>query len=182
MRKADIEYHSDHGCGVPAVNVKIGWLSDLAWEGLARTVAVDHGDDFPAEFTLGWIREALSQDEQDQYWQIACDQGWEQLQDDAREIWQRPKLEIYSQGRSSGWAVVGKLYDGEDGRQGFTRESVDGWDAIAVAKWARFCKIAREIADDVPYQYLSLIYLNRFCAAGEPRTVKTWQAEGGDQA
>ena len=172
MQKSAIEFHQ----GKPAVNVKIGWLRDQAWDQLARKVAEDHAAPRPAEFTLAWIREALSQDAQDQYWQAAIDDAWEQLEEDVNHGWEAPifgrKVKIYSQGRSGGWAVV----------EGFTREQVEGWDAIAVAKWAKFCRIARETADDVNYQYLSLIYLNQFCRDGEPREVKTWHAEGGDGA
>jgi hypothetical protein len=65
-------------------------------------------------------------------------------------------------GRSDGWAMIAeKRADGKIGRS-WTSEDVESWDAIMVAKWAKFALIARQAADDVPYQYLSLLYLNVF--------------------
>jgi len=174
--KADIRFHSDGGRrALAAVNVKVDmpW-SDHARADLCHRVAEAQGADRPAEFTPDWIDQELTADQQDQWWQAACADGWAQLEtatndsDSGGGIFGR-KVEIFSQGRSGGWAVV----------KGFDREAVAEWDAIAVMRWARFAKLARAIADDVPYQYYALIYLNVYCdpATGEPPVVRVWEGD-----
>jgi hypothetical protein len=167
--KADIEFHGDHGPSVPAVNVKVKWLSTAEWDRLAARVATDEGHPRPAEFSRAWIDAELSDDQQDTYYQLAIEHAWEQLETDVNDGWASPifgrRVKVFSQGRSGGWAVV----------EGITRADAESWDAIGLARWRKFARVARETADNVPYQYLSLIYLNKFTNDGEPREAQVWE-------
>ena len=51
-----------------------------------------------------------------------------------------------------------------------TRNELEEWDAVLIARWRRFERIAREIADGIPFQMLADIYLNQFEAAKEEAT------------
>jgi len=146
-RKDDVEFHR-LGYGydsVPAVNVKVRGLVDDA---LIRRVAGDFGYD--ADLVLEWWHDVADRDDDGWAFQSACEQGWEYLQDIAREIWNDPRLRVYSEGRSGGWAYV----------DGIDSDDVAGWDAIALGRWSRFAKIARQVADGVPYGMVWLILDN----------------------
>ena len=157
MRKADIQFHGiGYGYRVgPAVNVKI---HDRPTKQLCEQVSAMEGPDDP-RFTLEWIDQHLSDDQRNTYWEFACSDAWERLQEavNAENIFGR-QVEIFSEGRSGGWAMVKGFED---------RSVVEGWDAIAVSRWAKFATYARQQADDVPYQYLDLIYINWFQAWAE---------------
>lgn len=151
MRKADIVIRHYDGHARPVVNVKIHSYRQQ-WEasGLIARVARDAGDR-SGGFTWTWLDAHVNNEAQNFWYDRAIEHAWEQLQADvdAEHVFDHP-AKVYGAGRSSGWAYI----------NGFTVDSVLEWDAIAVARWATFCRFAREAADDVPYQYLSLIYLN----------------------
>lgn len=157
MKKADITFHGLGTGGyrvVPAVNVKIKWLSGVEWERLADKVRADHNAD--ARFSKAWIDQHMTDSQRNTWWDAACSDAWGQLEEDvnAENVFGRT-VKIYSEGRSAGWAYVDKLTNGE-------RVDIESWDAVALARWAKFAKFARQTADDVPYQYLSLVYMNVF--------------------
>lgn len=151
--KDDIETHGVGygGRAVPAVNVKIRWY-------------------FPHENTLGLFAqlqaefpgfdrafvEALSDTRLEGFWQMACEHAWQNLESDTngehndQPIFGRP-VEVFSEGRSAGWACVKGNPAGDDPAE---------WDDGAVARWGRFAELARSLADDVPYQWLWLIAAN----------------------
>lgn len=167
--KEDIEYHADRNELRPAVNVK-------AYTSLADGYAQfrQNEPDVDARFTPEWIEEHCSDDVLNGAFLGACEIGWETLNEEAREIWghaqqrrqpayldrnnaRKYSVNVYSEGRSGGWAVV----DGID-------LDVAGWNAIALGKWARFSKVARAIADDVMQQAVWGIWANHFeCWAQE---------------
>jgi hypothetical protein len=145
MRKADVEMHSDgYGRGsVPAVNVKVycwDFPSGVDWSNV----------DAPEGFTADWIVEHLSDEDVEHYFTFACESAWEDLQSDAEYIFGDYNVTVESQGRSGGWAVVDGLPDFEE------------WDAVLLAKWARFAKWARAMADDIPGRMAELIGINRY--------------------
>lgn len=91
----------------------------------------------------------------------ACEQGWEDMQEDARQCFPEGSFYRYdsetghyipfhveAEGRSSGWAVIPAL------------PPLEEWDAIMLARWRRFEKYARQGADDIPYQMLWLYLMH----------------------
>jgi hypothetical protein len=160
VKKDEVEFHSDgfFSEARPAVNVKVrayGEQFDMA----ATKFACENISDLMEReaFILAYME--ASDDTREAFFEAACEDGWEQLQQDAEEIfgsaygeygyYTRP-VKVESEGRSGGWAVVEGLPD------------FDSWDAIMLGKWARFAKLARSLADDVPYAMAELFYLNRF--------------------
>ena len=149
FKKADIKFHSEgYGRNMrPAVNVKV---YDTLTDHLVERVKDEQG--LPSAFSLEWIDEHLTDDARSDWFNIACTDGWEMLTELAREIWHHnPRIEVYSVGRSGGWAVV----------EGISK-CVEDWDAIDVARWGRFAKLARELADGIMYQVVDLIAVNEF--------------------
>lgn len=146
MRKDDVEFHSDgFRPGRPAVNVKVyGRVdSDKVFED-ARLNGVDDPRFEP------WYRERLEDDSfAEHYFEFACESGWEWLQTDAEDTFGKG-VKVYSEGRSGGWAVVDGLPD------------FDSWDAVMLAKWARFAKSARITADAIPSDMAILAGINSF--------------------
>lgn len=153
--KDDIEFHSDYfGPVRPAVNVKIyaDWRRVSLPLDMGR-YSDDQGKTWKnngtdAGFTVEWIEENVSEGAFETYFQLACENGWEALQDIAEEIYGKD-AKVYSEGRSGGWAVVHGIDD-----------DVDGWDAVALSKWRKFAKLARATADDVPRALLDGLYAN----------------------
>jgi hypothetical protein len=149
--KADITFHSDgYRERKPAVNVKI---YDSLAEGFAKWNGPDWIGDHPdtdARFTVEWIEEHVTDDCQSDYFNMACETGYEYAETDAQEIW-GSHVRVYSQGRSGGWAVV----DGID-------DDVASWNAIAVARWGKFARWARSTADDTMARVVDMIYHNAF--------------------
>jgi hypothetical protein len=142
--KADIEYH--HDAPGPVVNVKVR----DTWHDGYRAFVKSEPDHHP-EFTEDWIEEHVSEDSMQAYWEFAIESGWENLQNDAEEIFGKG-TKVYSCGRSGGYAYI----------WGITRESVDGWDCIEFNKWRRFAKYARQEADGIMYMVIDGIYYNKF--------------------
>jgi len=149
----DVQTHGTGYAGpsLPAVNIKVyGTLRD-AWSDFEREESPDEG------FTLDWIEENLSDDTFDALFWNVCAAEFEYLvayaTTDEDAIFPAAKygrLSIEQEGRSGGWAVVDGLPD------------VDEWDAILLARWRKFERIAREITEGVPFQMLASIYLNHW--------------------
>lgn len=156
--KADVQYHG-LGYGstmVPAVNVKVyAQPGPKDWAQLYR-------EEEDRRFDAEWVDAQLTDEQRGYWWSEACQRGWEQIQNDvaADTLFRRP-VEVYSEGRSSGWAYVDypRNYPGRTGHV-FTREDVQGWDAVAIARWGKFARYCRETVADVPFQYLWLLYHN----------------------
>lgn len=161
--KADVETHRDNfGPQRPAVNVKIrGWIGDVRLPLDLGRVSEDGGETWQdvrtdARFTHEWISEHVSPETLDFLFGQACSDGFERLNEEAREIF-GAGVEVWAEGRSGGWAVVSGLGDVED------------WDAPMLAKWRRFEKFARAERDDVLRQVVESVYINEFEAwAAEP--------------
>jgi hypothetical protein len=151
MRKVDVKFHSDYyGPSRPAVNVKV-------YQGLHDGMLAFRkaNPDVPKRFTVEWIENNLSSDAIEQWWQWACENGFENAESDAHEIF--GDVTVYTEGRSSGWVVVEGLKDFEQ------------WNGADLAKWGKFARACRAYADDVPYQAVDMIYHNRFLSAEEER-------------
>lgn len=165
--KEDVEFHSDRFTDrLPAVNVKVyfsvwdiklplelGSYSDdkgVTW----KTSYTDEG------FNHEWIEANVSEDWHWFHW--ACEDGWEQLQELAEEIfgasYYGSKVEVQSQGRSSGWAVIPALPEFET------------WDAVFLAKWRKFERQAKAVAADVPRVMLDSVYANAYLPQREENT------------
>lgn len=156
MRKSDITYHADgFERAKPAVNVKIHFVRS---RDMTSTLATFHKNELcdhspSPQFTEAWIDANISEDTQSGWWDIATQDAWEQLQNDvdAENVFGR-KVVVASEGRSGGWAYIVDI----------TADDVEKWNAVDLAKWAKFARFARETADDVPYQWISLLYYNVF--------------------
>lgn len=150
--KADIEFHR-LGMGysfAPAVNVKTnsGYID-------RKTVALVAEHNVQPTFVEWWDEnEDKFADQLPDYWEMACEDGWEMIHNDAQEIF--GKVQVFSEGRSGGWAYIHEFRsrDGEN--------PVESWDAIMVAKWAKFSRWAKLIAADVPYVMADMILNNLF--------------------
>ena len=158
--KEDIEFHSDgFRDRKPAVNVKV--YSSLT-SGFQKWQQ-DNPDEDP-EFTLDWIEENISDDRSSDIFWSMCQIRWEDVEWEAREIWNsrqyppnnRHTINVYSEGRSGGWALV----DGID-------TDVEGWDASEFNKWKRFAKFARATADGIMWDVVDNIYHNEFLVEKE---------------
>ena len=154
--KSDIEYHADHKRR-PAVNVKV---HDSLAQGFAKWQH-DNPDADP-RFTVEWIESNLSDEARGDWFGIACEHGYEQAQEDAREIFEDGSLRVYSEGRQGGWAII----------DGIDAESVEAWDAIELGKWAKWARWARSTADYTMALMVDLIYFNRF---------DSWQEEESER-
>lgn len=152
--KADVQTHRDYGWeSHPAVNVKVHNLpyNTESWDKLAKEVAAAEYGDAPG-FDGAYVDRILDQDDfQSEMWfSLACESHWEILQEDAEYIFDKYNVKVYSEGRQGGWAVVHGLPD------------IESWDAILLAKWQKFARLARSLADDIPREMVSLILINRY--------------------
>lgn len=151
------------GKGRPAVNVKVrGGRIPLPLE-LGR-ISVDGGKTTSAvttdpEFTWEWMDENVSDAQQNELFDVACQDGWATLQTEAAEIF-GPNAKVYSEGRSSGWAIVDGIPDFDD------------WEDEDLEKWQRFEEVARGAADDIPRAIVELIYFNVFEPQAEAAAAK----------
>lgn len=165
-RKSDIEFHSDGGFGWgrghAALNVKL-------YTGIedAPFPIGDVGDD---GFTLAWIEEHLTGEQVQGWWDAACEDGWEDLANDAALIFGGHECDghckgyrkgcvspygVTSEGRSGGWCVV--TYNG---RPTFDREEVEAWNAIDLGKWRKFATWVDAQCADIPRATAWLIGAN----------------------
>jgi hypothetical protein len=175
MRKDEVTFHSDGFFSDlrPAVNVKVqAWGNDYA-DAAAKFARENISDPFEEEaFRVAYGRMLDNDDESNTMFEWACESGWENLDSDANWLFcpwgkdahdngecygdgtapddSKRHVTVGAEGRSGGWAVVEGLPE------------FDSWDAIMLGKWARFAKVARALADDVPYSMAELFYLNRF--------------------
>jgi hypothetical protein len=124
FRKTDVEFHSDRSRGQhAAVNVKHygPYLGNKVVEYFSCSEQV-------AEQALGYTFEMAQQS------------FWEQAEEWVKELW-GPTAKVFSEGRSGGWLVPSFP------RQGFTEEDVQGWDALALSKWAKLVKWCKQEID-----------------------------------
>jgi hypothetical protein len=148
----DVQTHSDHfGPARPAVNVKVYRTFRDAWPEYERAERDDE------RFTLEWIEENLSDDELDAYFWSACEsefeylEGWATGSDGAEDsLFPDDRVRLWTEGRSGGWIVVDGLPD------------IEEWDAVRLARWRKFERIARSVADGIPLQMLGSIEINAF--------------------
>lgn len=155
--KEDVQFHSEgFGPGRPTVNVKVYdsinevklplALSQSSKDG-GKTFETNYSD---PEFTVEWIEANLTEQDIEEFWQLALEDGWQILQEEAERIFDDTNIKVYSEGRSGGWAVVEGIKDFED------------WDAVDLSKWRAFANYARAVADDSPHRCLDLVYANVF--------------------
>lgn len=137
--------------GRPAANVKVYSTLRDAWANFVRQERSDEG------FSLDWIEENLSDETLDAIFWDVCASEFEYLtayattdEDAIFPAARYGRVTVEQKGRMGGWAVVDGLPD------------IEEWDAILLARWRKFERIARNIADDVPLQMLATIYLNHW--------------------
>jgi hypothetical protein len=153
----DVQTHSDgFRDSLPAVNVKVYKGIHDVWTQYEREERDDDG------FTLEWIEEHLTDDDLSHYFQFACEseyeylEGWATGTDGAEDpLFPDDNITLEVQGRSGGWIAVRGL------------PAIEDWDAVRLARWRRFERIARSIADGIPIQMLSLIEINAYESARE---------------
>lgn len=145
-----VRFHSDgFGERRPAVNVKI--YRDLrdAWPEFERTERSEDG------LTLEWIEEQMTEERIADVWGHACVSEFEYLERwatgaDGDSLFPDDSVTLHWTGRSGGWIEVSGLPD------------IEEWSAVHLARWRRFERIARELADGVPLQTLCLIEINDY--------------------
>lgn len=157
----DVQTHYDRE-RLPAVNVKVYRSPHDAWQAFEQNEKPD------ARFTLEWIEQHVSDETLDAIFWLTCEYEFECLAswatDDEDAIFPADRygdVKIEREGRMSGWAVAHGLPD------------LDEWDAVLIAKWRKFERIAKSIAAGVPYQMLDTIYANDF---------EAWADEQADEA
>lgn len=147
----DVQFHSD-GYGResnPAVNVKVYTGLRDCWKEFAR-------DELPdPRFTLDWIEDNASAEHLDAIFWSACEAEFEYLEgwvtgSEGDSLFPGHRVTLEREGRSGRWAVVHGLPELEE------------WDAVLLARWRKFERIAKEIAAGIPYQMLSSLYINDF--------------------
>jgi hypothetical protein len=155
--REDVKTH--YGADRPAVNVKVHRGIEYAWQ------AFSEQENHDPRFTLEWIREHVSDETADAIFWMTCEYEFEALAsyaaDDPDAIFADYGVTVEQDGRSGGWAVVVGL------------PPIDEWDAVLLAKWRKFERIARATADDVPYQMLCALLCNEF---------ELWADEQADEA
>jgi len=150
-----MQFHND-GYGRPshpAINVKVrGWWRNVPLPLNLGSYSDDGGKTWKESTSHpAFTREAiepLMESHGDAAFDSVCASFWECVRDEAREMLAHPGIEVYSEGRSSGWVVVHRLPD------------VETWDAIMLARWRRFEVWCESCARDVPRDMLEWIYLN----------------------
>ncbi len=143
----DVQTH--YGSDRPAVNIKVPYRSlEDAWKDHERDERTDDG------FTVEWIEENISGEKLDRLFWDACSfeleylEGWATSTEPGDSLFPDDRVTFEQDGRSGGWLVVHGLPDIED------------WDAVRIARWRRFERIARDIAAGIPAQVISLVYIN----------------------
>lgn len=148
MRKSDVETRYIRGEHLPAVNVKVHGSVAPA---ILETVERDTGETGFA----AWGAALLDADKWPEWtWESALEIGWETLRNDAEELL-GAGVTVESDGRSGGWCVVIGLPE------------IETWDAVQLAKWARFAKWARQEADAIPYLMADVLAINTYAAERE---------------
>lgn len=140
MRKDDVSFRDGYAC----VNIKVPWRS------LDTVVSELRGDgEIPETLTTEWIEENISEERLNAIFWFVCESEFEYFTDYAAEI--MPGTTFHQDGRSGGWAV-----------SNHSEYEVEGWDAIALAKWSKIERVARQIACGVYGQVVLSIYLNEY--------------------
>lgn len=142
----DVQQHTvGYGHNVlPAVNVKV--YANVT-HGIVEEVNRDHG--YAADGPdLEWVESQL--EDSPDWFDSACEFESEYLREWGAEIFAEAghRVKFWHEGRSGGWIVAKGLPDLEE------------WDAILLGKWRKFERIAREIANGVPYQMVALLLFN----------------------
>jgi hypothetical protein len=147
-RKDDVTFHAENWRGGhTAVNVKVRFPYE--WEPLFVEAAKD-ADEEP-DRVLRWYAELEEAGDIPEWaFESACEQGFEQAQTDAEDIFGKG-VKVWTEGRSGGWLVVD-----------FDEDDVAGWDAVALAKWRKFERLARDLADYVPNEMAMVLVLNTY--------------------
>lgn len=140
--KDDVRTH--YGSDRPAVNVKVYDSIQDGWR------KFEESEEHDPDFTLEWVEARLAGDRNDSLFWIACEAQFEQAVTDAEEILGVRAEQVELDGRSGGWLVVTGLPD------------IEEWDAIQLAKWRKFERFARDLADYVMAEVVSLLYINDF--------------------
>lgn len=148
MRKDDVTTSYHQGMSGPMVNVKVHGMYGADWAELGRRVEEEEGADGFAAWFEAWTDADEYGNGMEPWFAAACEMGFDMLQQYAEEIWPAYAVKVWPAGRSGGWAVVEGLPD------------VDDWDAVMLAKWARFEKWAREETAGIPYDVAALVCLN----------------------
>lgn len=162
--------------GLPAVNVKV-------YRSLAEEVRLQRDrDEFSGAF-LDWVVGLLDAEYPplDDVWECATGGAWDDLAEEADHVF-GPGVEISQAGRSGGWCVVSGIGDPEDWATVCVRcgwgegdhdddDECEGFRANAerMNQWDEFEVSARNLADDVPYSMLTLLYLNDWDRLREER-------------
>lgn len=140
MRKDNVTYRDGHA----SVNIKVPYRPlALAVQELQREREI------PETLTAEWIEANVSDERLDAIFWWVCAAEYEYFTEWAAEI--LPGTTFYQDGRSGGWAVSN--WDADD---------VDGWDAVALAKWGKIERVAREIAEGVTAQVVLSVALNEY--------------------
>jgi hypothetical protein len=140
----DVKTH--YGSDRPAVNVKVrAWpfWAGVDFDGIA-------GEEGAPGFSEAWIEAHLSPEHVDGVFWRTCENEWEQLAQDAAEVFGDYRVTVEQDGRSGGWAVVRGLPD------------LGEWDAVLLGKWRRFERYARSIADGIPELMAETIAINQW--------------------
>lgn len=149
-RKDDVQTH--YGDDRPAVNVKVPYDRSNGWDDWARSES-----DADPGFSAEWVEENVTDDYLSGLFWIVCGYEWEQIEQDAEDIF-GPNVSVEQDGRSGGWCVVHGL------------APIEEWDAIMLGKWRRFERFARSIAAGIPCQILASLYANEFEAWKDERS------------
>jgi hypothetical protein len=162
--KEDVRTH--YGSERPAVNVKVydtledvslplclGGVADLV-DGRSENFRWTYTDE---GFTHEWIREHVSDELADAIFWQACADAVEMIGEDARDIFDRWRVEIEQDGRSGGWIVVTGLPE------------IEEWDAVLLSKWRKFEKQCHAYRDDLMRSVVDSIYANEWEAAQAER-------------
>jgi hypothetical protein len=155
----------------PAANVKVrrSWHDAIrdARAGLGNLASVALDEDGVA--FLDWLEAEL--DEGDSWerfgWadEAARESGWEDATEYAREVFGRPDMKVWSDGRSGGWLYTTDLGSLESWER---IESGPYFDPDVIAKWVEYEAWAEVAAQDVADTAVDIIYLN------------VWETKEGD--
>lgn len=147
MKRDDVIQRGAWERARPALNIKHHyWLPELIklWQNEGHEFSGD------AEF-WAWCDDLVSHSN----WEVAQpaedfanEDGWEQADETANDVWPSPRVKVYSDGCSYGWLIVEGL------------SPVEEWDAIALGRWRKFAKQIRAILGERDYQFVWHLYVN----------------------
>jgi len=148
MKRSDVEMRHEHGRSYPAVNIKVYGN----WRSVPLPLELGSGDGKTCttapEFNRDWV-ERQHPDTLEACWQSACESAVESLSGEASECLGRP-VEVEQVGRSGGWLQVRGL------------PPLAGWDAVALARWAKWAGWCNAARSAIPADFLLNVYHNLF--------------------